>query len=173
MLGRKGWIEDGVGYIPLTKGLVTIVDPDMVPVLEQWNWFAKVNGQDHDHYAGRHTLRSIGPQKYVPMARVILGMDIYDKSVFPDHKNGNKLDNRRTNLRVATHTENMRNRRVQDSNPFGLKGVCFDKRKNWYYARMRVNGRQIHLGCRRTAQEAHELYCAKAKELYGDFFRAG
>ena len=170
---RKGWIEDGVGYISLTKGLVAIVDPEMVSILEQHNWFAKLDVRSGEHYAGRFPSRSLGPRRYIHMARVVLGMSIEDKTVEPDHKNKNKLDNRRENLRESTRAENLRNRRLQRNSSTGFKGVYFDKRNNWYYARMKMNGKFIHLGCRRTAQEAYELRCEAARKLHGEFYCAG
>lgn len=168
---RKGWVEDGIGYIPLTKGLLAIVDPWWVPILEQWNWFAKLDVRSGEHYAGRHTSRTLGPRRYIHLARVVLGMSLDDTDV-PDHINKNKLDNRESNLRTSTIAENLRNRGLQKNSSTGFKGVYFDKRNGWYYARIKFNGKYTHLGCRRTALEAYELYCAKARELYGEFFCA-
>lgn len=170
---RKGWVESGIGYIPLTRGLVAMVDPDMVPVLEQWNWFAKLDPRSGEHYAGRFPSRTLGPRKYIHMARVVMGMDLRTEDVLPDHKNRNKLDNRRENLRPASHAENLRNRGVQKNSSTGFKGAYFDKRNNWYYARIKVYGKYTHLGCRRSAQEAHLLYCEAARKLHGEFYCAG
>ena len=170
---RKGWVDDGVGYIPLTKGLAAIVDPEMVPILEQHNWFAKLDVRSGEHYAGRWPSRSSGSRKYIHMARIVLGLSVDDIDFVPDHINRDKLDNRRSNLRVATHVENLRNRKVQCNSHTRLKGAFFDKRNSWYYGRIKVNGKLVHLGCRRTAQEAHELYCAAARKLHGEFYCAG
>lgn len=106
------------------------------------------------------------------MARVVLEMDMDTEEVLPDHINKNKLDNRRSNLREATPSENLCNRRLQRNSFTGFKGVYFDKRNDWYYARIKMNGKFVHLGCRRTAQEAHELYCESARKLHGEFFCA-
>lgn len=170
---RKGWISDGVGYIPLTKGLVAIVDPEMVPILEQWNWFAKLDARTGEHYAGRWSSRKKGSRKYIHMARVVLGMSIEDQSALPDHKNRNKLDNRKDNLRESTHVENLRNRRVQKNNISGFKGVYYSKRFDRYDAKIKVNGKFKYLGRRRTGLEAHELYCEAARKLHGEFYCAG
>lgn len=169
---RKGWVIDGIGYIPLSKGLLAIVDPEWIPILEQWNWCAKLDARSGEHYAGRLSSRKLGPTRYIHMARVILEMSIDDKEHVPDHINRNKLDNRTENLRVVTCTENLQNRGVQKNSSTGLKGVYFDKRFNCYYARIKVNGKFMHLGCRRTAQEAHELWCEAARKLRGEFFYA-
>jgi hypothetical protein len=106
------------------------------------------------------------------MARVVLGMSLDDKENVPDHINRNKLDNRQGNLRIITSAQNLLNRGVQKNNSTGFKGVYFDKRFNLYYARIKVSGKSVHLGCRRTAQEAHELWCEEARKIRGDFFYA-
>jgi hypothetical protein len=169
---RKGWVTDGVGYIPLTKGLLAIVDPHWVPVLEQWNWCAVLDARTGKYYAKRLSSRTLGPRKHIHMARVILGMDYNGGILVPDHIHKNCLDNREASLRKATNAENMRNRGVQKNNSTGFKGVYFDKRNGWYYARIKHSGRYIHLGCRRTAEEASALYCEVAKKLHGEFYCA-
>lgn len=64
-----------------------------------------------------------------------------------DHKNGNTLDNRRQNLRVATHIQNMYNQGKSKNNKSGFKGVSQDKRTRRWVAHIQVEGRNIHLGC--------------------------
>jgi len=167
---RKGWVEDGIGYIPLTKGLLALVDPPWVPILEQWNWCAVLDVRSGEHYAKRLPSRSADLRRqHINMARVILGMDLYGSEILPDHINRIKLDNRSDNLRVATRAENQHNRGVQKNSSTGFKGVHFDKRFKRYYARIKVNGEYIHLGCYRTIQEAYARYCAAALELHGEF----
>lgn len=63
-----------------------------------------------------------------------------------DHINHNRLDNRKQNLRICTQGENLRNKKV--------KGVVFDKRRNKWYARIMINGKNLHLGSFATEEEA-------------------
>lgn len=171
---RKGWVADGIGYIPLTKGLLAIVDPEWVPLLEQYNWCAVLDARSGGYYAKRTPSRSSGlPRQHINMARVILGMDLYSTDLVPDHINKNKLDNRSVNLRVATKAENLRNRGIQRNSTTGLTGAYLDKRWNRYTARIKFNRKYIHLGCFATAQEAHERYCEAARKLHGEFYCAG
>lgn len=86
-----------------------------------------------------------------------------------DHINGDKTDNRISNLREASHAENQMNKGVYGNNRVGLKGVRFSKGK--YEARIGHNGQMHYLGRFETADEAHEAYCREAKNLYGDFAR--
>ncbi len=164
---------DGVGYIPLSRGLLALVDPDWVPILEQWNWCAVRDTRSGRFYAKRLPSRSSGlPRVHIHMARVVLGMDLHGMSLVPDHINKNGLDNRSLNLRLATNAENLRNRGLQKNSSTGFTGVYFDKRFNRYYARIKFNGEYRHLGCFRTAQDAHARYCEEAIKLHGEFYCA-
>lgn len=89
-----------------------------------------------------------------------------------DHRNLNCLENQWTNLRLATHAENMRNRRGQ-SGEVGLKGVRRATGSRSFVARISYQGRLIHLGCFPTPEAAHAAYCEAAKRLHGEFWNAG
>lgn len=84
---------------------------------------------------------------------------------FIDHINGNKQDNRIENLRIVSHIGNCQNQRKATSrSKTGLIGVCSDV-NNRYRARIRVNGKDFHLGVYSSPEEAHEIY-KKAKRLF-------
>ena len=89
-----------------------------------------------------------------------------------DHVNKNGRDNRWVNLRLATSSQNQRNRGLQSNNTTGLKGTCFDKRRGCFVAGIKVNGRRINLGSFDTVEEAHAAYCAGGRKHYGEFFKA-
>lgn len=84
-----------------------------------------------------------------------------------DHINGNALDNRRENLRIATRSQNAMNTRMYANNKTGFRGVR--RTKNKYEASITSDGKRYPLGFFDTAEEAHEAYKAKAKELHGEF----
>ena len=94
------------------------------------------------------------------------------KGYFVDHINGNCLDNRRCNLRVCSHAENMQNRRTHSNNRCGIKGVYFDHRRQHYRATIRVFNKKVHLGCFATPQEAALAYAAGAAKFHGEFAKA-
>jgi len=82
-----------------------------------------------------------------------------------DHRNGNGFDNRISNLREATHSQNMMNQSRPD------KGVRFDKSSQRWMARVQVNKVSHYLGCHKTKEEALEAVRAKREELHGEFAR--
>ena len=90
-----------------------------------------------------------------------------------DHANGNPADNRWANLRAATQAQNNANAKLRRNNTSGLKGACWDPRNGRWKAQIIVSGRTTHLGRFKSKEEAHSAYLAAARELYGEFARAG
>lgn len=89
-----------------------------------------------------------------------------------DHKDCDRNNNRWSNLRKATRTQNSHNSRLKPSSTTGYKGVYFDKRYGKYAAKIRHHYTRLSLGYFDTAEEAHRAYVAKSTELYGEFARA-
>jgi hypothetical protein len=72
-----------------------------------------------------------------------------------DHINGNRLDNRRENLRLVTHAENLQNRRGAAShNATSIRGVVYDRNKRKYRAQIMRGGKRLHLGWFSSPSEA-------------------
>jgi hypothetical protein len=86
-----------------------------------------------------------------------------------DHANGNGLDNRRSNLRLATGTQNNANRRLASNSTSGFKGVNLYKRTGRWRAHIAIHRQQKHLGYFRTAEEAARAYDIAALALFGEF----
>ena len=97
------------------------------------------------------------------------GADPQQMSV--DHINMVKSDNRISNLRLASHKENLSNRKKQRNNKSGYKGVIFKKQINKFVASICVNGKNKHLGCFGSADEAYSAYCSAARLLHGEYAR--
>ena len=87
-----------------------------------------------------------------------------------DHINCAKKDNRISNLRECSKSENKYNAGIMRSNVSGFKGVSWFKRDEKWKAEIRIDGKKKHLGYFDTAELASEAYMAKAKEVHGKFY---
>ena len=86
-----------------------------------------------------------------------------------DHKDGDWLNNCRSNLRPVTQAQNNMNQRPQKGRSSVFKGVYYFKRdKNWR-ARVMINRKYVHIGNFKVESEAAEAYNKKAKELFGEY----
>lgn len=87
-----------------------------------------------------------------------------------DHINGNRLDNRLCNLRVATPTQNNQNHRPRKSKS-GLKGVVWHGHAKAWQARIKINGKEKSLGLYKNKLLAYDAYVANAIQSFGEFAR--
>jgi len=147
-------------FIPLTKGQNAIVDVEDFEQMNQWNWCAHWNERSQTFYATRNNGRD------VKMHRVILGCK---KGEEVDHINHNGLDNRKSNLRKCSSSQNSCNRRMRKDNTSGIKGVYWYKLRAQWKAQIQVNGKNKHLGFFSSKEEAAQIYSEAAKKLHGEF----
>ena len=150
--------------IALTRGMVALVDDQDFEALGH-KWYANRNGRRF--YAVRMVPREGGGRRMEYLHRLVLARVLGRELVRgedTDHVNGDGLDNRRENLRVATRAQNMRNCRRYMANPSSrYLGVCWCKEISKWQARVGVNGKAINLGYHAT-----ELQAAQAREAYID-----
>jgi hypothetical protein len=158
-----------VRYVPLTQGQVAVVDIEDYDSLMHWNWHAHYDPHTRGFYAIRHIVVDGKKRKY-GMHRQVLGMDPRDPRK-PDHQNCDTLDNRRSNLRIATNSENGRNQRARPTSKSGYKGVSFRSDSGLWRARIVLHGRIVNLGNFQTPELAHGAYCRAAETLHGEFAR--
>ena len=88
-----------------------------------------------------------------------------------DHIDNDGLNNALSNLRLASKSEQARNRRVMSHSQSGMKGVRIT-RYGTFEASIMVAGTRFHLGSFSSPEEAHQAYCQKAKEIHGLFHRS-
>ena len=88
-----------------------------------------------------------------------------------DHENGIKTDNRRKNLRFATHSQNLANSKRYSTNTSGYKGVS--RHGNKWQAEICVRGKKLYLGYFKDPEEAHEAYIKAAQKYFGEFANSG
>ena len=149
---------------------------------KQKNWYCHNNNSSSDYAMDGNRRDSIH--------RLVMGNP---KGMCVDHINGDTLDNRKENLRVCSHSENLRNKRTRRTSQSGYKGVYEVKKpsrhkyvskktgKVTYHESMpkkrfsayigNGTGGNIKLGYWATAEEAAEAYDRKALDLYGEFAR--
>jgi hypothetical protein len=88
-----------------------------------------------------------------------------------DHVNHDRADNQWSNLREATHSQNLGNQGAYKNNRSGYKGVTWQKRDRKWQAQIQVGGKSHHLGHYDTAEAAHAAYCRAAIKHFGQFAR--
>ena len=148
--------------IRLTQGKVALVDDVLFGWLNQFKWFFRKDG-----YVAKSIYNKLtGERKQIRMHREIMnfpdGMEI-------DHINGDKLDNRRENLRICTMGQNRANRGLQRNSSSGYKGVYFEEARNKWRAQIEINNRRLHLGYFNNAEKAAFAYDTAAKKYFGEF----
>ena len=152
--------------IPLTRGLVALVDDADYEMLSRFRWFSQP--KEYTAYALRNETAN-GRQTTKRMHRMIM---LPGPEQHVDHINGDGLDNRRSNLRLCTHGQNMRNGRPRSGARSQFKGVDWDKQHRKWRARVtRDSGQRLHVGFFDTESEAANAYDVAATEAYGEFAR--
>ena len=160
-------IEGDVAYVTLTKGYTAVIDAADVHLVEGRNWSASVD--PHAVYAVWTALARKG-QSTVRMHRVITNAS-QDEQV--DHRDHDGLNNRRSNLRLVTSSQNQHNSRMPNSNTSGYKGVSWDAQSAKWKAQICLQGKRFFLGRFDTAEEAHVAYCRASESLHGEYGYTG
>lgn len=161
-------IDGDVARVPLTRGRVAIIDKSDAYLVASSNWSAMKTGRDK-FYAKRNRLVGDGPgPKAVLMHRIILSPP--DGMVI-DHINGDSLDNRRENLRIARQADNCRNSKMRSDNTSGLKGVFWDKYTGRWMAAIGYQGKFHNLGRFDAPEDAKAAYDEAASNMFGEFAR--
>ncbi len=138
-----------------------LIDEEYAEIVLQYRWHPKqsLNTQ----YA---TTQTHG--RHVRLHRLIMGEPI---GIFVDHINGDGLDCRRINLRLANHSQNHMNRQADSRNKSGFKGVNKSPKANRWYAFITKPGerKSSYIGCFKSAEEAAHAYDEAARIFHGKF----
>jgi hypothetical protein len=149
----------GCASILLANGSAALIDVEDFDILARWRW--RLNEWGYARTGGTRSL--IATTMHRLLMREPDGMTV-------DHINGNKLDNRKSNLRVCTSSENYRNRRKQSGQfTSRYKGVHWDSKNKKWSARIQRNGKSYRLGYFNTELEAALAYNEAAPDYHGQF----
>ena len=146
--------------ILLTQGKMTVVDDDMFEYLNQWKWYLTNHG--NTHYVSR---KANGKSLY--MHRVILNTP---QGMLTDHRDGNSLNNLRSNLRIADQSLNQHNQhKLYDNKSSKYRGVDWHKKAKKWRARICIRGKIKHLGIFDNEEDAREEYKSIKRQILGDY----
>lgn len=143
-------------------GGFALVDNRDYPALNQHKWY-----QNYQGYAVRGFYKNGKRQSIIRMHRVIMDTPT---GFVTDHINHDTLDNRRSNLRICTHAENIANSRPRKTPKSSLfKGVYIDKRRNTWNVELKFNNKRHRFSGFASEKEAALFYNIKAKEIFGKY----
>lgn len=159
-------LEQRAKEIPLTRGLVALVDADDFERLNNMKWYAC--GKNGLFYASR--MIQIGSKRrQVQMHRSIIMLPSCSQV---DHRNGNSLDNRKENLRPCTPSQNQANQRIYSiPKTSRYKGVRWDSHNSKWTAQIGMNGKTKHIGMFADEVSAAKAYDVRARQIHGEYAR--
>jgi hypothetical protein len=150
--------------IPITKNKFVTVGSKDYAFLMQWCWCYSQGYAARMSHKGEHAKRRI-----IYMHRVILERMGHENFARSDHRDRNRLNNYRHNLRPATQRQNTCNRSIQSNNTSGYTGVGWHKRRGKWRADITINGKSKHLGYYDDPKEAIRAYNKAALKYHDEF----
>ncbi len=156
--------------IPLTRGHFALVDDDDYDYLMQWKWHSFFNDHTNTYYAARRQDED-GKRKTIFMHKILLNS--IGRQTFVDHKDHDTLNNQRSNLRLATYSQNSANRKSKNGASSKYLGVYWHKYIGKWYCNIKkegiTGGKQMHIGYFDNEEDAAKAYDEKAKEFHKEF----
>lgn len=151
--------------IKLSQGKEAIIDEADYESVSKYKWTYCINKKDGHQFVIHGWAKGSG-KKNLYLGRYIV--DAPDH-LEVDHINQNPLDNRRSNLRLATRSQNAANIRKRSDNTTGYKGISFDKSRNKFIVIFTNKGKQKNLGRFDDIRDAIKVRNEAAKEAFGEF----
>lgn len=145
--------------INLTKGQFCMVDDEDYDFLNSIKWYAEKRSRSGDKFCAAN-----GPLG--KMHRLIMKCPS-DMEV--DHRDGNPLNNQKSNLRICTHKQNCQNKGKSRKGSSMFHGVYWLKINKKWNARIKPDRKPIHLGCFESEIDAAQAYDEGAKKYFGEF----
>jgi len=154
---------DGSVEIPLTQGLVSVVDSGSYPLVRDHLWLARFNPCTSSFYSLRFSGRP--ERKCIMMHSVVVG-EQFGRVI--DHVNHDTLDNRIRNLRIASHQQNSGNMRPRSGCSSRFKGVAQRENGRWR-AYVNAGGMRRNIGTFDSEIDAAMAYDDAARDVFGEF----
>lgn len=157
-------IVGDVAYVPLSKGYEAIIDVEDAQFVGRFNWTVVVK-KCNRIYAWRNIRRN-GKQTTIYLHREVMNAQ---RGQEVDHIDGDGLNNRRVNLRITTHQQNLCNQLLRTTNKSGFKGVSWAKDRSKWRAQITVNYKMKYLGSFKTKEMAHAAYIKASMDMHCEF----
>lgn len=148
--------------VPLTKNArsgYAIIDINDYSTISKYNWYLNNHGYP--------VTSKVGSGGHKLLIHKLIMTD--NREV--DHINGDKLDNRRSNLRYVTHQQNIWNTPMPKRNTSGYKGVSWHKESSRFHAYIGYMGKRENIGYFLSLEEAVNARMTRESELYGEYAR--
>lgn len=145
------------------NGLFALVDDEDFEKLNAFSW------HNHLGYARRGEIdRASGKNKMIMMHREILG--ITDSKVLLDHRDRNKLNNCKGNLKVCSQSDNRKNLTKPIGTTSKFIGVHWSKRDQKWIAQVHIEGKRIWLGAYEKEEDAARIRDERIRKLGNEFY---
>lgn len=153
-------IKENMAIIYTSNGKSFVIDAEDLQMVLSISWNIGKTGYVSGHLPN-------GGRKNVKLHRFIMG--VTDRQICVDHINHDKSDNRKSNLRVCTYSQNNMNRYTGSSNSSGSTGVCWDNQHQRWRAFIGVNDRNICLGFYKSFDEAKAARKRGEDKYFGEY----
>mgnify|MGYP004611461269 FL=1 len=165
---QNRWIKKDGYYIGITRsGAEFMIDEDDYDSVSKLCWH-----KGNDGYIATNFKTGTNVE-YVLLHRYILKINhLNDNDEEIDHINGLRYDDRKLNLRIVSHCQNMQNAKISKANTSGHKGVSFSNKEGKWKAYITANHKIVRLGTFDTYEEAVVARENAEKKYHGDFSRA-
>lgn len=156
-------LGEGITRVYSANGESFLVDTWLVDdLIRPYYWSTKPKSSKTKPFTPRALINGCRVQ----LSRYLMG---FPEGMEVDHINRDEHDNRLCNLRICSHSDNLKNLPLDPRSTTGYRGVSWDKRLRKYTAHITVNYKHKYIGQFDTPEEAYEAYCKAAVNYHGEF----
>lgn len=149
------------------QGLSALIDDEDFDFVSEYRWYVNAYGYAVcNHYIGGRISKGYYGQEVIFMHRLIMDAP---KGVEVDHKDANRLNNCRVNLRLCNKSQNQANSKIRKDNTSGYKGVSWHKQVSKWHANIMLGGKSKSLGLFDTKEQAAQAYREASLEYHKEF----